>query len=115
MDLMELWSGKTLEKENERGNSDNDPEKDVRSLLEGNAIGGQEEGEVVPIRKTGRIENPPPPNPSPCLFTMDISSVRYWPASVMTSADQTSARGLPRSGLETQRSGRFYNIVTIIV
>jgi len=106
---LELRSGKTLEKADERGDSDNDPEEDVQSLLEGYAVGRQDEGEVVPRRKTDRIESPPsPPNPSPSLPTMDISSVRYRPASVMTSADQTSTCGLPRPGLEPQRSGRFY-------
>jgi len=60
-------------------------------MEQGYAVGGNEEREKVPPKPRGDLDNPQPP-----LFpTMDISSVRFPPTSVTTSADQTSARGLP--------------------
>jgi len=113
MDQMELRSGKILGKEDERGDSDNDPEEDVQSLLGGYAVGGQKEEVVDPKRRMDRAEPPPTTtDPSPPLPAMDISSIRYRSASVMTSAYQTSARGLPWPGIEPQTSGRFYTYIT---
>jgi len=40
---MELKSGKALVKGNQKEESDNDPEEDVQGLLEGYAVGGNDE------------------------------------------------------------------------
>jgi len=112
MDQTELRSGKALKNGNLRKDSDNDSEADVqRQLEEGYAVGGNEKEKEIHPRRIDNIHDPHPP-PFP---TMDISSVRrptsstYPPTSVMTPADQTSARGLPRSLVEPLKSGRFNN------
>jgi len=94
---LELRSGKTLVERNPKGDSDNDPEEDVQNMMEGYAVGGVEEGERIPPRRTGTVWDHQPPTPS----AMDISSVRYQSTSAMVSAGQTLTRdpswpGLPR-------------------
>jgi len=74
-------------------------------MEQGYAVGGNEEEEAIPPRRREEIDHPR----SPLLPAIDISSVRYLPTSVTTSADQTSARGLPRSLVEPVRNGRFNN------
>jgi len=101
MDLMELRSSKTLADRGDKEYMDNDPEEEVQTLLEGYAVGGVErEGRI----SHGRLEviNPTHPQP-PSSSTIDISSVRYRPTLVMTSAELTSTHGpswpdLPGSG-----------------
>jgi len=106
MDQMELRSGKTLVEINGKKESDNDPEEDVQTMLEGYAVGGVEEKERIPPRRPELVDTnrPQPPPPS----AMDISSVRYRPTLAMTSADVTSTR-VP-SWREPPRSGKFNNI-----
>jgi len=80
---MELRSGKVAGKGDLREDSDNDPEEDVYILMEqGYAVGGNEETEGISHR-TGEDVNHPH---IPLLPTMDISSGRYPPTSVMRSA-----------------------------
>jgi len=92
MEQMELRSGKTIMERGVKGDFDNDPEKDVKNMLEGYAVGGFEEKERIPPRRTEMVEitNPQPPPPS----AMDISSACYQPTSVMALAGQTLTRGL---------------------
>jgi len=105
MDQMELKSGKALVKGDQKKDCDNDPEEDVQSLLEGYAVGGNDDESLIPPPpKDRKYRLPPRP---PFLPAMDISSFRYPPTSVTTSADQTSARCLPWPVLEPQRNGRF--------
>jgi len=67
------------------------------------AVGGYEETREIPLRDRESEEYVPPS----LYHTMDISSVRYPPTSVTTSADQASPSGLPRSLVEPVKSGRF--------
>jgi len=100
---MELRSGKTLGETEMKVDSDEDFEEEVPASLDGYATGGIERGRRVSPTRTESIDTAPlfqsPPFP-----TMDISSVRYRPASVTTSADLTSAHGLARS--DTLESGK---------
>jgi len=101
MDQMALRSGKAGVKGDLREDSDNDLEEDVQQLMEeGYAVGGNEDEEILPPRRTDDVDNPRPP----LLPAMDIFSVRYPPTLATTLADQTSARGLPRSLVEPLRS-----------
>jgi len=101
---MELRSGKTLIKRTEK-ESDNDPEKDVQTLLDGYAVGGIEGEERISPRKTELVDTTHlQPSPPPAI---DISSVRYRRTLVMTSADLTSSRG--PSWPKSLRSGKFIN------
>jgi len=94
MDTMELRSGKTLGETEMKVGSDEDFEE-VAALLDGYATGGIERGRRVAPTRTESIDTAPLFQPPP-FSTMDISSVRYRPASVTTLADLTSARGLAR-------------------
>jgi len=101
MDQMELRSGKALVKRDDREDSDNDFEEGAQDSLVGYAVGGTDGEEIAPSSVAGVRE---PTSQPPPLSAMDVSSVRYLPASVMTSTDQTSARGLPRPVLELHKS-----------
>jgi len=73
----------------------------------GYAVGGYEEAREIPLRSELEKGYAPPS----LLHAMDISSVRYPPTSAMTSADQASAHGLPRSQMEVVKSGRFNSLL----
>jgi len=104
MDQMELRSGKTMVKGDQRWESDDDLEEDVGSLMEaGYAMGGEVEEELIPPRWIDHVENRRPPLPA-----IDISSVRVPPASVTTLLELTSTRGLPKPMMESQRTAKFY-------
>jgi len=106
MDPMELRSGKTLEKGDLRGESGDDLEEDMGSLMEaGNATSGNVEEEVIPSGRIGRVDNLHPP---PSFSAMDISSVRVPPGLATMSLELTSTRGLPKSATESLRMARFY-------
>jgi len=60
---MELRSRKALVKGDQKEDSDNDPEEDVHSLLEGYAVGGHDEEEVIARRRMDLVERPPAPQP----------------------------------------------------
>jgi len=84
-----------------KADSDNDPEEDVLTLLEGYAVGGiGGKGRIFPSKL--EVIDPLHPQPPP-TFTIYISSVRYRPTLAMTLAELTSTHGhswpdLPRSG-----------------
>jgi len=95
MDTMELRSGKTLGETEMRGDSEDDYKEEVPASLDGYATGGIERrhrasSTVIESLDTAPLLQPPP------FSAIDISSVRYRPTSVTTSADLTSARGLAR-------------------
>jgi len=88
MDQIELRSGKALVKGDKKGDSNDDPDEDVGSLMEaGYAMGGDIREELIPPRKIVHVDNLHPP---PSLSAMDISSVRVPPTLAMTSLELTS-------------------------
>jgi len=106
---MELRSGKIVDRTEMRGDSEDEFEEEELVSLEGYATGGIERRhrpspKVIESTDTALPQQPPPPP------VMDISSVRYRPTSVMTSADLTSARTRP----DPQESGKL-NIRLIIL
>jgi len=110
MDPMELRSGKTLVETEVKGNSEDDLEEEVPTSLNGYATRGiDKERRVSSVRQEMLETAPlqPPPHP-----TMDIPSVRYWPALANTLADLTSARGPTHP--EPLESGRVNIIINKI-
>jgi len=90
--------------EKDRGkNSDDETEREMRTMLEGYDVGlDDREGSISPPKL--ELASLFHPRLSP-LHTMDISSVRYRPAPVMTQAVLTSTYGHPR--LEMPVEGRL--------
>jgi len=106
MEIIELRSGKSVGKDDTEAESDPEGEDREELFMEHRyAVGGNEETREIPLRSDLEEEYVRPS----LLHTMDICSVRCPPTSVITSADQTSARGLPRSQMEGVKSGRFNN------
>jgi len=109
MDQMELRSGKALVRRGSKKDSENEFDEEVPDMLEGYAVRGTEREDIIAPKVSGAIE---PTTHLPPLPTRDISSVRYQATLVMTSADQTSTRGLPRQDLGLHRSGRFNTLTS---
>jgi len=93
---------KHLGEKDRKKDSDDDTERGVRTMLKEYDLGAEErEGSISPpeLELISHIR----PSLSP-LRTMDISSVRYRPAPVLTQAELTSTYGHPR--LELPREGK---------
>jgi len=104
MDRMGINVDERLGEKDGRVNSDDEIEREVRTLVEGYDVGlDNREGSISPPKL--KLASQFRPRLSPPLHTMDISSVRYRPAPVLTQAELTSTYGHPR--LEMPSKGRI--------
>jgi len=95
MDELAMNVDERLGKKDGRKNSDDETEREARTMMEGYDIWlDDREGSISPPI----LELAPTFHPrlSPTLHSMDISSVRYRPAPGMTQAELTSTYGHPR-------------------
>jgi len=104
MDELGIKVDERLGEKDVRKNSDDETEREARTMMEGYDIGlNDREDSISP--PTLEIVPTFRPRSSPPLHTMDISSVRYRPAPVMTqAAELTSTYGHPR--LELPEMGK---------
>jgi len=103
MDELEMNVDERLGEEAGRKNSDDETEREARTMMEGYDIGlDDREDSISP--PTLEIVPSLRPRPSPHLHTMHISSVRYRSVPVLTQAELTSTYGHPR--LEFARNGQ---------
>jgi len=86
--------GERLGDKDRRKNSDDETKIEARTMMEGYDMGLDEREDNISPPKL-ELASQFRPHLSP-LHTMDISSVRYRPASVMTQAELTSTYGHPR-------------------
>jgi len=92
-----------------RLNSDDKVERKVRTMMEGYDVGmDNREGSISPPKL--ELASQFHPRFSPPLHTMDISSVRYRPAPVLTQAELTSTYS--HSRLEMPSEGRINRYCT---
>jgi len=110
MDESEMNLEERLGDKDRRKNSDDETEREVRTMLEGYDMDlDDREDDISPPKLELASQFRPrfsPPN------TMDISRVRYRPAPVLTQAELTSTHGHHR--LELPEMGKFNNIVGLL-
>jgi len=102
MDGIEMDVGKQLTEREKDRNSDDETEIEVQEILEGYNLGATDREVSLSPSKLELITQTRP-RYSP-LHTMDIPSVRYRPAPVLTQAKSTSTYGHPR--LELPEMGK---------
>jgi len=103
MDRMESNVDELLCEKDGKVNSDEEIERDVRTTVKGYDVGlDDRKGSISPPKL--KLASQFRPRLSPPLYAMDIPSVRYRPAPVLTQAELTFTYGYSR--LEMPSEGR---------